>query len=506
MRCVKILAALIASAVCFHAWADESSGSGEDPRLEFYGLIQFYPQDGSPGDWQIAGRSVRVTAFTQIRPQDARPSLGVCAEVKGRALADSSVDATEIQIKPSADCGAGGLYRDEWIEMDAFVEKVPSGALLGDWQIGGRVVRVLSGTVIRQNSTPAGAGVCAQVKGRSLADNSIEAASLELGSGSASCGAPGSPPNASLNLWGVIQKLPELELTGDWQVSGRTVHVLSSTILHEERGLMIVGACVEVKGEPLSDGSVDALEIELKTISTPCVSPRGIVNAASFTSGRVSPGELISIFGFGIGPAASAPMQMGEDRRVSAALGNTQVRFDGVPAPLILAGMTQINAVVPFSVEGKPKTTVQVEFAGMLSNPVVLPVVEANPALFTLFSSGRGQGAILNQDGSVNSAANPAARGSTIVLYATGAGVPSRKVEDGEVIQDDRTNPLLPVSVRIGGREAEVLWAGAAPGYVAGVWQVNARVPADVAPGDAVPIELKVRHAASQPGVTMAVR
>jgi uncharacterized protein (TIGR03437 family) len=60
--------------------------------------------------------------------------------------------------------------------------------------------------------------------------------------------------------------------------------------------------------------------------------------------------------------------------------------------------------------------------------------------------------------------------------------------------------------VWIGGREAEVLYAGAAPGMVAGLMQVNVRVPSDARSGENVPVTLRVGYAYSQSDVSMAVR
>jgi uncharacterized protein (TIGR03437 family) len=64
----------------------------------------------------------------------------------------------------------------------------------------------------------------------------------------------------------------------------------------------------------------------------------------------------------------------------------------------------------------------------------------------------------------------------------------------------------LPVSVQIDGLDAIVEYAGAAPGIVAGVLQVNARIPDSAHPGPSVPVLVKVGGKPSQPGVTVAVK
>jgi len=106
----------------------------------------------------------------------------------------------------------------------------------------------------------------------------------------------------------------------------------------------------------------------------------------------------------------------------------------------------------------------------------------------------------------VNSSANPAAAGSVVVIYATGEGQTMPAGIDGKFAAGPGyPAPELPVSVTIGGLPADVLYAGAAPTLVAGVMQVNARVPAGVTSGDNA-VTVTVGTASSQPGITLAVK
>ncbi len=238
----------------------------------------------------------------------------------------------------------------------------------------------------------------------------------------------------------------------------------------------------------------------------PRITAGGVVNAASFAGGSVSPGEIVTLFGSQIGPAALAGLRLTASNRVDTALAGARVLFDGQAAPLIYVSANQASAIVPYSVAGKSTTQVQVEYQGVRSPAVTLPVAASAPGLFTLDSSGRGPGAILNQDFTVNSASNPAAIGSAVILFATGEGQTNPPGEDGRLAAEPLPAPLLPVSVAIGGRPAAVLYAGGAPGLVAGVLQVNVRVPDGVTPGPAVPVVLTVGNNSAQSGVTLAVR
>jgi len=238
-----------------------------------------------------------------------------------------------------------------------------------------------------------------------------------------------------------------------------------------------------------------------------CISAPGIVNAASYESGAVSPGEILTIYGKDIGPPNLTPGEITEDKKFSNLLVGTRVYFDGVPAPLIYVYKTQLSAVVPYGVAGKDSTVISVEYHGNKSNSVRVPVVESMPAIFSLDSSGQGQGAILNwPDYSVNGPAAPIERGGVVMIFATGEGRTNPPGVDGQLALSVYPRPVLPVSVRIGGVKAEVQYAGAAPGLVAGAMQVNVWVPVNVAPGDEIPVILKVGNRISQVGITMAVR
>ena len=229
-----------------------------------------------------------------------------------------------------------------------------------------------------------------------------------------------------------------------------------------------------------------------------------VTSAASLTSAAVAPGELIAIFGNSIGPPAPVGLALDPAGTVATSLGGVRVSFDATPAPLLYAAAGQINAVVPFEIAGKSTTVMQVSAPGGAMFTATLPVSTAAPAVF--LTSASGQGAILNTDYSVNSPANPAARGSWVAIYATGAGLLSPAVADGAIVSAvSLPVTATPISVTIGGQTATVSYQGAAPGLVAGVVQINAQVPANVSPGAAVPVTISAGDVAGLSTVTMAV-
>lgn len=152
--------------------------------------------------------------------------------------------------------------------------------------------------------------------------------------------------------------------------------------------------------------------------------------------GPVVPGEIVTFFGGCLGPSG------------------TRVLFDGLPAAWIYAADNQVSAVVPYRLAGKTATQVEIERQGASSDVIPLAVAESAPGIFTLDASGQGQAAILNQDNKVNSAMNPADRGSIVALFATGEGQTEPPGVDGKPTADPPPKPLLPVSVTIAGLPA----------------------------------------------------
>jgi uncharacterized protein (TIGR03437 family) len=166
----------------------------------------------------------------------------------------------------------------------------------------------------------------------------------------------------------------------------------------------------------------------------------------------------------------------------------------------------QVSAVVPYGVDGKTTTRVQVVYQDAVSNAVSMPVHSATPGIFALDSTGVGPGAILNQDLSTNTTGNPAARGSVIAIYCTGGGITSPVSTDGEVISGALRYLTQTVAVTIGGVNAPVKYAGAAPSAIAGLTQINVEVPASLSPALALPVVVKIGDFYSPSTVTVAVK
>ena len=185
-----------------------------------------------------------------------------------------------------------------------------------------------------------------------------------------------------------------------------------------------------------------------------------ITNAASFTTGSVAPNQLITLF-------------------TPGPLGNVTV--NGVTPQVLYSTSQQTTLTMPANLEG---VTADITING---SAVTVPISSYAPGVFTLEGTGRGQGAILNQDLTINQALNPAERGSIIAFYATGV------------------NSNEP-AVWIGDTRAEIFFSSRAPNVPSGVHQINARIPANAPTGPNVPLFVTVGNEVSAAGVTIAVR
>lgn len=239
--------------------------------------------------------------------------------------------------------------------------------------------------------------------------------------------------------------------------------------------------------------------IALSLTDGPAPAVSSVVSAATLQPG-ISPGEIVSILGTNLGPPPISGQYDGAGLYPKS-LGNTSVTFNDISAPLLYVGPSQINALVPHGVAGQKTAHVVVTRNTARSPPTSVSIVDTSPGIFTVTQRGSGQGAILNQDGTVNGLDNPAPKGSVIQIWATGSGVWNRNPPDGSIVLHSIAEitssgylflrPAAPVSITIGGQPADIQYVGPAPWAVSGTLQVNAVVPSNAASGSQ-PIVLKV--------------
>ena len=219
-----------------------------------------------------------------------------------------------------------------------------------------------------------------------------------------------------------------------------------------------------------------ALIQKINPASTPTViidstAPMVTTPPPTFTApfgNQIAPGQLIQISGRNLGPATKVNAQLDASNRLPFSVANTTVYFDDIPAPLISVQATSITCFVPF--EAANGTQITIVSNGQKSNAVRTAVVPIAPQILS----------IANQDWTPNSATSPAKLGSVIVLYVTGLGETNPLSVDGLVNTFPLPVPLSLPGIYIGQTQVQPLFAGAAPGLISGIIQVNVPLPASI--------------------------
>lgn len=246
------------------------------------------------------------------------------------------------------------------------------------------------------------------------------------------------------------------------------------------------------------------LDLENKNVEKPWLA--AVMNAGDSVPAVLSPGAVVSLYGERLGPAEGAAVSIEAGKLPTQAAG-VRVLVGDTPAPLLYVSATQINAILPFDLGGDPMARVVVERDGVRGNVFTMTVVEAAPGPFQQAPPNVSFGAILNQDGALNSPANPAPAGSVVAMWASGLGRFTPPPVDGEIVATVGPFPSLEseIAVEIGGIPAEIRYAGAAPGLAAGIAQINFVVPAGIAPDRAL-VQIRAGGRQSYPTSYLALR
>lgn len=234
----------------------------------------------------------------------------------------------------------------------------------------------------------------------------------------------------------------------------------------------------------------------------PAINPGGVVNAANY-AGTVAPGSIAAVFGNFLLPSPVVAPRV----PLPTSLSQFSMQFSGsAAAPLFFASALQANIQIPWELAGQPQATLTATMNGQASAPQTVALAPFAPAIFSMNATGSGQGAVLDSSYHLVDASNPATAGSTFVLiYCTGLGAVTNRPASGAAAPfSPLAETTTPPSVTIGGAAAEVFFSGLAPGSV-GEYQVNARVPANAATGNAAPVVISMAGVASNT-VTIAVR
>ena len=472
---------------------DESGSSGS---FEFYGTIESLPSTaGRIGEWSVSGRQVIVSAATRIKQEKGLVAVGVVIEVKGTMIAGGSVNALEIETKSGTGSNTGGSFS----EFYGKIETLPGTAgQIGAWTVSGRKVNVTASTVIEHPERGVTVGASVEVKGAVQADGSINATKIEIKSGQ------GSPSSGT--LYGKIEVLPAAaNLIGDWKVTGKTIHVTAATIIERKYGTVAVGAFVEVYGATQTDGSINAAKIEVKqgpgNGAFMSFNPVSTVSAASYREDNSSE-SIVSAFGSNM----AASTQIASTQPLPLNLADVTVMVDDKQARLFFVSPNQINYQIPANTPSGVASVTVTRGDQVVSQGTIL-VSNVAFSLFTADASGQGAPAglllrvkangeqvyesLVRFDSSQNRLVPaPIVRraGEQLYLILYGSGLRYAPNTDGNAANGVAEN----VEVTIGGIAAEVIYAGAAPGYV-GLEQINLRIPDNALANPNTPVAVKAR-------------
>jgi uncharacterized protein (TIGR03118 family) len=280
-----------------------------------------------------------------------------------------------------------------------------------------------------------------------------------------------------------------------------TLQTAGATPLAAGPPIAIAGLWALVFGNGKSGGDTNTLYF---TAGVPngSTTPRGIfgsiappaaitslVNAASLVSGTIAPGEIVLITGQTVGPSPSVTSTIPTKGSLPTAVNSTIpvnitfVTFNGTPAPIIYAGSAATAVQVPYEIAGASSANIVLTVGNQNAPTWTLPVAPTAPGLFTLNFTGAGAVVALNADGTVNSPTNAAARGSNIMLFATGEGVTNPADTDGIVEADNSRVPTATMAVTFNGVSATIGSDTSFPKDVSGVLDITVTVPTNIPPG-----------------------
>jgi uncharacterized protein (TIGR03437 family) len=214
----------------------------------------------------------------------------------------------------------------------------------------------------------------------------------------------------------------------------------------------------------------------------------------------------VTFWGLRFGPAAGAQMQFDSSGKVTTELAGVRVFFNQIEAPILYAQSEQINAQVPWELAGQTSAQVHVEYNGVSTRTGIVALQPSAPALFPE-QYGATQGAIINQDGTHNSVANPAPAGSVVSIFGTGGGATNpASVTGGLALLKPLDTLVLPAIVTIDGTlNADVQYAGIAPTLISGLFQINFRVPQSLGAYAAHRVDITIESASTQGLISVTV-
>jgi uncharacterized protein (TIGR03437 family) len=258
--------------------------------------------------------------------------------------------------------------------------------------------------------------------------------------------------------------------------------------------------------------------------SHPLFTSATVLNAAAGTVAPtdLSPGSRAVILGFNFADSTFDAPQLRLDNGLTTDFPTTlqgiTIRVDGNPAPITRVSPRQVEFQIPYNIDANPskrrKITLELVKEGSpAQQPTIqIPLLAEAPGIYVInyneFRYSRyldGATAIArNRNGTLIYPNNPTHPGQVITLCMTGLGAISPKLQNGERAGTPAPQPVLPVTVTIGGISANVVSASLKTGDI-GVYEVQVIVPSNSPTGNNVPVNVTVAGVKSNQAV-IAIR
>ncbi|HLG99222.1 MAG TPA: hypothetical protein VKX49_23125 [Bryobacteraceae bacterium] len=253
------------------------------------------------------------------------------------------------------------------------------------------------------------------------------------------------------------------------------------------------------------NGSVQVTGQVATNPNVPLVASGGVLSSGDYTSSPAL-GLLVSIFG-----SALADGQVGANSLpLPSQLGSTSVIVSGKQVPVLFVNDKQVNVLIPYDLAVNAPHQLIVQRGSAISVPIPIAIFDSQPAILATAGNGTGQGHIYKIDSSGNQiladANAPATAGDYLVIYTVGLGAVNPPVNAGDPAgSNPPSSTTAPVTLTIGGIQAPVFFSGLTPGS-AGLYQVNAVVPAGITPGTQVPVAVSVGGKSSAGNIYMSIQ
>lgn len=209
----------------------------------------------------------------------------------------------------------------------------------------------------------------------------------------------------------------------------------------------------------------------------PYYTAASIANTAASVAGYYTANSFVTIYGLNLSDATTS--LTGSALAVQLPGADVTVLIGGLAADLWYVSPTQINLLIPIELSAGP-VNVQIEVNGVAGPAIPIMLMNVAPAMYQTDAS-----TVLaaHLTGYVVSNSVPAQPGELVVLYATGLGPTLPAAIPNQAPETAATLATPGFEIWLNGTAvdpADVVYAGVAPGY-AGVYQINFRLPANVA-------------------------